>query len=166
MSRQLQLNRQIVEKLRTDTGADNLVDLTKHGVGGVFRIERDTPEGREKRPFLGVSVFRSIPLIGSDATQVKKSRVFFHCVASNEIICEKIADRMEFLLHDETGEANTGFYDFSGPAIPGYVTSAADISNRMTRWKDRNDAEKDQDTDEWEVRVEADVIWVDQPCGA
>lgn len=148
----LKLYKCIVEKLRTDTGVGSLVALTEHSSGDI-RIARDKPPIKAKTPFLGVRVFVSVPLIGGGtATEVKRSRIHFQSYSTSELLVEQIADRLDELL-DREGEA-TAYYDFSG----------TDVSVRSSRWKSRDLADVDEETDVWFVRTEADLIWVPQSC--
>ena len=147
----LRLVKCIIEKLRTDTGVGSLVALTLHSSGDI-RIARDRPPVKGKLPFLGVRVIQSIPLIGSDATHVKRSRVHFRCYSTSEIVANQIADRLDVLLDDKEGI--TSYYDFSG----------TDLSCRSGRWKSRDETDFDEETDAWNVLVEADVIWTPQQC--
>ena len=156
MAGKLELVKQVIDTLRTDTGAGSLVSLTTHtGIApNGIRIARDSPPVKRRVPFLGVRVETTLPLIGVDATMVKKSRIAFRCYSTNEILAEQIADRVEELLDVRTGlDSAIGYYNFSG----------SDISVRMSRWANRVGADFDEETDVWNSVVGADVIWVTQP---
>jgi hypothetical protein len=142
----------IAVKLRTDTGAGSLVELTKHASGDM-RIGRDAPPTKGKTPFLGIRVSDSPP-ISESTTMVQRARVVFHCYSTKEATALAIADRLEVLLHVDTSRTNANYYDFS----------SSDVSCRSTRYKDRNDPTMNKDTDVYRIPVEADVIWSDQPC--
>lgn len=151
---QEKLLKQVVEKLRTDA---TLVSSTGHDPtkSNGYRIARYEPPVKGRLPFLGVEMFISTPLMLSDVPQLQVSRFYFHCYASSELTSIRIADRMEALLNPEeaVSTANTEYYDFSG----------TDVSNKMTRFK-RREREFDEDTDSWNDIVEADIIWLNQPC--
>jgi hypothetical protein len=70
----------------------------------------------------------------------------------------QLGDRIEHLLHgyDAAGTrgSNVGYYDFSSGII----------SNRQTRWKNRDQGIFDDETEVWKVLVEAELIWLDEPC--
>jgi len=145
----------IIAKLLTDIAAGGLVELTGNDdASEKFRIARGNPIQVGDTPFLGVMIFQSVPLIGSTATHVQKARVYFRAWAAKDLTAIKIADRLEDLLHDRTGASNLGYYDFSSD----------EISNRMTRFKQRDLAVHDDDKDVFMILIQADVIWVDEPC--
>lgn len=153
MSKKL-LVKYVAEKLRTDTGAGSLVELTNHASNNI-RIARDRQPTKEKLPYLGVLVFQSLPQVGSDVTHLQRSRVHFKSYSSSELKAVDIADRLETLLQPEKDGATDAYYDFSGGSI----------SNRQTRWKSTGPPEFDEDVDVWKVLVEADLIWVNVACG-
>jgi hypothetical protein len=154
------LNQAIVEKLRADTVATiGLVALTGHDQSKAegFRIARQTPPVKSRLPFLGVSIFTSIPLMDSDVSQLQRARVHFRCYGAKELPAIKLADRMEHLLHgraeDVSVGTNRGYYDFSN----------SEVSTRSTRFKNRDLPDFDDDVDAWNVLVEADLVWIDEP---
>ena len=150
---QKNLLKEIVETLRTDAV---LVSLTNHDETKPrgFRIAGDEPPVKGRTPFLGVEVILSVPLMDSDVPQMQNAQIGFNCYSTKKLTSADIADRVEFLLQDKSGEANTGYYNFSGGSI----------SNRMTRFKNREGAVFDDKTDVWTSIVEAVVIWVDKTC--
>lgn len=150
---QLLLVKAITDKLRADTGAGSLVTLTGH-TSSNLRIARDQPPVKALTPFLGVLIVDSPPLIGVDATHVQKARVLFKSYSVEELTVWKLCDRMGTLLHDITGNPNTGYYDFSN----------TDICTRQTRYAGRTEPTFDSKTEVWVGIVEADVIWVNVPC--
>lgn len=161
MSGQAKLTLAIVDKLRTDTGAGGLVELTHHDASSPakYRILRDQPPTKGKLPFLGVAIYQSTPLMDDGPSQVETARVYFHCYSTSDLTAITIADRLENLLHakaEQLSLTNVGHYDFS----------SSDISNRQTRWKSRDVPDFDDETDVWHVLVEADVIWIAEPCGS
>jgi len=149
-TRQELLLGQLAIKLRTDTGAGSLVTLTGHTIIKL-RIARDRPPIKGDKPFLGITIVDSLPMLGPDVTHLQRSIVRFKCYAAVELTSIKLADRIEFLLHDSDP---TSFYDFSGNGI----------SNRMTRFRQRFDREHDEDTDVWNSMVDANLIWLDTSC--
>lgn len=149
----------IVDKLRADTGVDSLTDLTNHVDSNPreYRIGRTLHKAKAKFPFLAVSVFQSVPLIDDGPSFIQEARIHFRCYSTEELTALKIGDRMEDLLHARSvspSETNRGYLDFSN----------ADISNRQTRWKSRDLPDFDDDNDVYVVLVEADIIWLDEPC--
>ena len=155
MGKQKQLLKQIVEKLRTDSGgADRLVELTKHRTNRI-RIGRGFAPRKDHTPYLSVSITASTP-INESATFIQTARVRFTVYARTELTAFDIADRIEVLLDDESG-TNRSFYDFSG-------SSAGEVSTRSSRLKERSEPELDGDTEVWNIFVEADVIWASSPC--
>lgn len=150
MSR-LRLIKSLVNKLSSDSV---LISLTGHDeASNKIRIARDSPPVKGKVPFLGVKVFASAPMLESDVTQLQVSRIHFLC-HGDEIRASQIADRVEHLFHDVSGNANTGYYDFSGPGL----------SIRSSRFKRRRGASYDQNTDVWTELIEADIIWTPESC--
>ena len=149
MSKNL-LVKQIVEKFRTDA---TLVVLTGHGTSDI-RIARDKQPVKEKLPFLGATIFQSIPLISADVTHLQRSRVYVRSYAVYDYTAAEIADRVEVLLQPEKTGAVTSYYDFSG----------TNISNRDTRWKSTSLPDYDDKTGIWDVLVEFDVTWVNLTC--
>jgi len=155
MAKQKQLIKQVIDKLRTDSGAaDRLVELTKHRTNRI-RIGRDKAPRKDHTPYLGVMVMSSVP-INESVTSVQTARVRFTAYARDELTVFDIADRIEILLDDESG-TNISYYDFSG-------SSSGEVSTRSTRFKTRAEPEFDEDTDVWSILVEADVIWASKPC--
>jgi len=161
---QEKLYKAITDKLRTDTGAGSLVELTGHDASSPtgYKIGRASPTTKEKDPYLGVKILQSLPLVeGGDVTHVQRARVAFHCSAKSELTAIRLADRIEKLLHwkveDDAARKPDGFYSFSN----------TDISTRSVRFKARTpEPDFDEDSDVWTDSVEADVIWVSQPCPA
>lgn len=157
---QEKLNLAIVDKLRTDTGAGSLVTLTTHDVTDPrkFRILRDRPPVKGESPFLGVKIFQSVPLSDDGPSHIQVARIHFRSYSGKDLTAMQIADRVEHLLHARDEQVadgtNIGFYDFS----------SVSISNRQTRWKSRDVSDFDNETDTWMTLVEAEVIWVDEPC--
>lgn len=141
----------IVTKLRLDTGAGSLVALTGHTATDL-RIARDKPPKKGITPFLGVSIFFTVPLIEDGPTQVRESSVHFRSYAGKELTALQIADRMEELLHDITD--NTGYYSFSD----------ANVSTRQVRFKSRTAPDFDDDVEVCTITIVASIIWVDAPC--
>jgi len=148
MSKKL-LVKYITEKFRTDTGAGSLVAITGHLITDI-RIARDKQPVKEKLPYLGVMVFQSIPLIGSDVTHAQKSRIYAKGYAVSELVAVDIADRVEVLLKPEKSGAVTSYYDFSG----------TDVSIRDTRWKSTSLPDYDDKLSVWHVLVEFDITWI------
>ena len=149
----------IVTKLRADTGSGSLVDLTGH-TSSKHHISRGRPKVAERSPFLGVVINESVPLVPMSITHLQKARVHFWCSAKSELTAIRIADRLEALLdwkvEDDGARSPVGFYDFS--------SDPNGIQNRSTRFKNRDEPIHDADTDSWEILVEADLVWLDQPC--
>jgi len=155
MGKQKQLIKQVVEKLRTDTGgADRLVELTKHRANRI-RIGRNFAPRKDNTPYLGVSITASTP-INENATFIQTARLRFNVYARTELTAFDIADRIEVLLDDESG-TNKSYYDFSGSLV-------GEVSTRSSRLKERSEPELDNDTEVWNIFVEADVIWASSPC--
>ena len=155
MGKQKQLIKQIIEKLRTDSGgADRLVELTKHRTNRI-RIGRSVAPRKDHTPYLAVEIMSSSPLIDS-VTSVQTAKVRFTSYGRDELTIFSIADRIEVLLDDESG-TNKSFYDFSG-------SSAGEVSTRSSRFKLRGESDFDNDTDVWSMFIEADIVWVSQPC--
>lgn len=152
----------LVTKLRADTGAGSLVTLTGHVASdpNKYRIGRDRPQKKGQAPYLGVAIFQSVPLSADGPSHVQIARIHFRSYSTKELTSIAIADRIEQLLHARTEQAviamtNVGYYDFSDGAV----------STRQTRWKNRDGQDFDDETDTWVTVVEAEVIWVDEPCG-
>lgn len=114
-----------------------------------LRIGGDTPAVAGRTPFLGVLVAQSVPLAGEDATRLQVARVEFRVRTKNPLNVARVADRLEVLLHAETDDPNTGYWD----------ASDTNISNRQTRFKIRRGLTHEPDSDVWTVVVEADLIW-------
>ena len=155
----------IADKLRSDTGAGSLVELTKHDASdpNKYRIARQKPVKKADTPFLGISIFQSVPVSDDGVSHQQRARVHFRRFGAKELTAIEIADRMDTLLHAKTEQAaaptgktgtNVGYLDFSNTSI----------SNQQTRWKNRDEPDFDDDDDVWIVLVEADLIWVDEPC--
>ena len=162
---QEKLYKAIVEKLRTDTGSGSLVELSGHDATSAngYAIGRSKPNVAERLPYLGVKILQSLPLVeGGSVTHVQRARISFLCSAESELTAIRLADRIEKLLHwkvedDAARKPATGYYDFSN----------TDISTRSVRFKSRTpEPDFDEDSDVWTDAVEADVIWVSQPCPA
>lgn len=155
MGKQKQLLKQIIEKLRTDSGSsDRLVELTKHRSNRI-RIGRDTQARKDNTPYLGVMIFQSIP-INNSTTFMQFSRLYFCAYSRDELTAISIADRIETLLDNESGTTRS-YYDFSG-------SSAGEVRTRSTRFKGRLEPEFEDKTEVWTIKVEADVIWDTSPC--
>ena len=155
MGKQKQFIKQLVEKLRTDSGgAGRLVELTKHRTNRI-RIGRDMAPRKDHTPYLGVAVMSSIP-VNEAATSVQVARVRFISYAREELTAFDIADRIETLLDDASG-TNRSFYDFSG-------SSAGEVSTRSSRFKTRGEPDLDAKTEVWSIFIEADVIWDASTC--
>ena len=153
MGKQKQLIKQIVEKLRTDSGAaDRLVELTKHRSNRI-RIGRNMQPRKANLPYLGVEIEQSIPLNPS-VTSIQVADVRFGCYSADELTAIDIADRIEVLLDDSTG-TNRSFFDFSGSV-------SGDVRNKSTRFVSRDGIDFDEDNDVWSINVYADVIWDSQ----
>ena len=155
---QERLNKAITDKLRADSGAaDRLVELTGYSATKL-RIGRDKPVTKGEAPFLGVSVFNSEPIAEDGPTHVQRARVHFRAYSTSELTAIKLGDRLEVLLHavatQNSGRTNAEWFNFSN----------AQVSNKQTRFKNRDQANFDDETDVWSVLVEADVVWLDEPC--
>ena len=147
------LYKAIIDKLRTDnSGADSLVSLTEYSVSN-YSIGRDMPMVKDRTPFLGVKIVLSVPLIEEATTRIQTASVELVAHARSELTALKIADRLEYLVH-ETQTSDTEFYNFSD----------ANVSNRQTMFVSREAPNFDENTDVWSVQVELDVIWINQPC--
>ncbi len=149
----------IATKLRLDTGAGSLVELTGHSSASPssYRISRDKPPKKGQVPFLGIAIYQSVPLSDDGPSEIQTARIHFRIYSTKELTGIQIADRIDYLLHartEQTTATNVGHYDFSD----------SNISNRQTRWKNRDEQFFREDTDIWTLLVEADVIWVDEPC--
>jgi len=153
----------IVTKLRTDTGVGSLVALTNHNAASVsgYRIVRDSPPKRGETPMLGISIRQSFPLLEDGPSEMQIARVHFHAYTTKDLTAIRIGDRLEHLLHarDEQDPGmdsitNVGHYDFS----------SVDIRNSQTRWKNTDEPDFNDETDVWEVVVEAQLIWHDTSC--
>lgn len=161
---QEKLYKAMVDKLRLDTGAGSLVELTGHDATSAtgYKIGRASPTTKDKDPYLGVKIIQSLPLLATgDVTHVQRARVNFHCSAKSELTAIRLADRIEKLLHwkveDDAARGPDEYFDFSN----------ADISTRSVRFKGRSpEPDFDEDSDVWTDTVEADIIWVSQPCPA
>jgi hypothetical protein len=147
----------IVTKLRADTGAGSLVTLTGHSATKL-RIGMDKPVKKGETPYFGVAVFTSVPVSDNGPSHVQVARIHFLAYSTKPLTATQLADRIEHLLHardeQDAGRTNTEFYDFSSGII----------SNRQTRWKRRDQGIYDDDTEVWKVLVEAELIWLDEPC--
>lgn len=155
---QQNLNKAITDKFRADSGDPSyLVELTGHSATNL-RIGRNQPVSKGESPFLGISIFTTTPVSADGPSHVMLSRVHFRAYSAVELTAMKIADRLDDLLHARAeqvaGRTNVEFYDFSD----------SNISNRQTRWKNRDVSDFDDDTDVWMVLVEAELIWLDTPC--
>ena len=155
MAGQEKLYKAVIDKLRADTGAGSLVTLTGH-TAAEPHIARQFPKVRERTPFLAVWVARSLPLIGADATAVQNAVVDFVAYDKDELTAIRIADRVEELLHAKTLDANLGYWN----------PSNSTVSVRQTRFMERRGPDFDQETDTYDVLVEAALVWVGQPCPA
>jgi len=150
---QEKLYKAIITALRADAGAGGLVSLTAYSATNLS-IGRETPTVRERTPYLGVLISRSAPLIGADVTKFQRATVEFRAIARSELTAIQIADRLEELLH--ASDDNVGYWDPSND----------DISCRQSRFRNRVGPMYDEDTDTWDVLVEASLIWVGTPCPA
>jgi hypothetical protein len=148
------LYKAIIDKLRTDnSGADSLVTLTSYSVSN-YSIARDAPIVKERTPFLGVKITLSVPLMGDGATtRLQTAEVELVAHARSELTSLKIADRLEYLVH-EVQTTDLQYYDFSD----------SNVSNRQTMFKSREAPYFDDKTDVWSVQVTLDVIWINQSC--
>jgi hypothetical protein len=147
------LYKAIIDKLRADTGAGSIVDLTDYSTSN-YSIARDMPTVKERTPFLGVNIPMTVPLIGDGATtRIQNAEVELKAHARSELTALKIIDRLEYLVH-ETIVSDTSYYDFSD----------ANISNQQTVFRQRESPYFDDDTDVWSVQIILDVIWVNQSC--
>ena len=148
------LYKAIIDKLRVDSsGADSLVSLTDYSTSN-YSIARDAPIVKERTPFLGVKVTMSVPLIGDGATtRIQTAEVELVAHARSELTALKIADRLEYLVHESQTD-DRQFYDFSD----------TNVSNRETLFKSREAPYFDDKTDVWSVQVALDVIWINQSC--
>lgn len=153
MAKQKQLIKQVVDKLRTDSGAaDRLIELTKHRSNRI-RIGRDMQPRKGNLPYLGVSIMSSIP-INVSVTSVQIAAVRFSCYSTTELTAIDIADRIEVLLDDSSG-SNRSFFDFSGSV-------AGEVRNKSTRFSSRDGIAFDDEKDVWSIFVYADIIWDSQ----
>jgi hypothetical protein len=143
----------IITKLRTDTAPSvSLVALTTHSSSNL-RIGIDRPRVKGITPYLGVWIAQSLPLISGEVTQYQVASVEFRCYARDELTCVRIADRVEWLLHDKSG-TSASFYNFTDTKI----------KNTGTRFRLREGQDFDQDSDSHLIVVTADVIWIDEVC--
>jgi len=161
---QANLYRAIVNKLRVDTGVGSLVVLTGHSSSSAsqYRIARDKKPTKSETPFLGVSIYQSVPLSDDGPSHIQRARVYFYCYSTEELVAIQLADRVEHLLHarDEQADLPLG----EGTNLGHYNFSDDRIRNQQTRYKSRDLPDFDDDTDVWQVLVEADLIWNDSPC--
>jgi len=148
------LNRAIADRLRADTGAGSLATLTQHDAAdpNEYRIGRDKPMKGAKTPYLGISVFQSIPLIDNGPSETQLARIHFRSYSRDALTSMQIADRLEHLLHSRG--SNTSYLDFSDERI----------TTQQVQFKRREDEDFDDKIDAWTSLVEADVIWLDEPC--
>ena len=130
-----------------------LVPLTGHTAANMS-IGRETPVVKGRTPFLGVLISRAAPLIGVDVTKLQNATIEFRAIDTSELTAIQIADRLEVLLH--ASDDNTSYWN----------PSNADISCRQSRFRNRVGTTYDEDTDTWDVLVEASLIWVGVPCPA
>lgn len=154
MSKKL-LIKQLVEKLRTDTGSGGLVSLTTHSTSDI-RIARDKQLRKDDTPFLGVMLVDTFPSLGADVTFLKRSLIAIKAYSRDEVKSIDISDRVTFLFDDESG-GNTGFYDFS---------DSSGVSIRMSRYKRTMDSDFDDDTEVWASPVLVEAFWCTQSCGS
>jgi len=146
---QKELLTQLITKLRTDA---TLVSLTGH-TSSDMRIGRDSPGTKPKKPFLGILLFQSVPMLGADVTNLQRAVTWITAYSTKELTCIDIADRVEKLLHVDN-PTNLTYYDFTGGTI----------TNKMTRFVSRSRQLKDQNTDTWSITIKANVMWLDQTC--
>ena len=154
---QLDLRKAVIDKLRTDTGAGSLVELTEHDTTAVngYRIAAQRPPIKARLPYLGVRIEQALPLMASDVPQLQVAQAEFSCHSLKELTTLQIADRIEALvnLDSDPSDPNTNYYDFSDGVI----------SNRSTRFKSRQGSAFDEDTEVWTVLVTADIVWINKP---
>jgi len=150
---QEKLYKAIIAELRSDTGAGGLVPLTGYTATNLS-IGRETPVVKGRTPYLSVLIARSAPMIGVDVTKLQRATVEFRAIDTSELTAIRIADRLEELLH--ASDDNVGYWDPSND----------DISCRQSRFRNRVGPMYDEDTDTWDLLVEASLIWVGTPCPA
>lgn len=144
----------LVEHLRLDVGVGSLVALTGHTVTQM-KIARDSPPVKGRTPFLGVAMPVSMPLMGVYVTQVQRGTAYFYCQSKDEVLAEQLADRIEYLLHNNTiTTVNTDYYDFSN----------SDVSVRGNRFVSRIGSDFDAKLEVWLAEVRAEVIWTNTSC--
>ena len=97
----------LVESLQSDS---ELVTLTGHSPGDK-RILRGQPPKAEKLPFLGVNI-RVATALNKYVTFIKRYVVSLSGYGKHEIDAIRIADRVEELFHNLSGESNS-YYDFT-----------------------------------------------------
>jgi hypothetical protein len=150
---QEKLYKAVIAALRADTGAGGLVPLTGYTAANIS-IGREMPIVVGRTPFLAVRISRSTPLVGVDVTKLQQATLEFHAIDTSELTAIQIADRLEELLH--ASDDNTSYWN----------PSNTDISCRQSRFRNRVGPMHDEDTDTWDVLVEASLIWVGTPCPA
>lgn len=145
----------VVTKLQADTGAGSLVTLTGH-TSAESHIARSKPLVEKRSPFIGVSAYGT-PFMGPDVTTVKRSVVIFEICANGsgaELTVLRICDRLEYLLDGPSPATNRSYYDFSD----------ASINTKQVRLKSRGNTYFDEELDVWAAVVDANVIWIGEPC--
>ena len=155
MPKQKKLLKQLIDKLRPDSGSsDTLITLTQHRDDRI-RIGRYMQPRKDHTPYLGVEINNSIPM-NNVVTQLQKARIHYCAHSRNELTAFDIADRIEQLLDNQDGAAHS-YYDFSG-------SSHGDVRVLDHRLRERNAPEFNGKTEVWTIVVEADCIWSTQPC--
>lgn len=150
------LNGAIREALVGDNGAGGLVELTGNSdiAPIALHIGRNTPQAKQRKPFLGFDIRESVPAIIGAMTRLQLATVEFNCIAHKDLLAMQIADRLEYLLHREDADNNVAYFDISN----------ANMSNRQTDFLSREQPEYEEDVDTWMVTVVAAFWWINQPC--
>ena len=150
------LNGAIREALVDDTGAGSLVTLTGNSDTPpiALHIGRNSPQAKQRKPYLGFDIRTSNPAIDDAMTRMQKAIVEFNCIAEKDLLAMQIADRLEYLLHQEAIDDNRAYWDVSN----------ADVSDRQTDFLFREQPEYDEEVDTWMVTVVAALWWINQPC--
>jgi len=136
-------------------GAGTLVALTTNDDAAKdFHIGRNSPQAKERKPYLGFDIRVSTPAIADSMTRMQRAIVEFNCITHKDLLAMQIADRLEYLLHQEAIDDNRAYWNVSD----------ANVSNRQTDFISRDQPEYDEETDSWMVTVVAALWWINQPC--
>lgn len=147
------LREALIEKLLNDCEFPTMVGQQD----GEVNIGPITPTVRNRRPYLGVSILRTQPLVRMVPTGWQKSRVMFYGISSDQIKATQLIDRMMCLVgsaSDENCCPNRYYYDFSNDCI----------NNKSTMFLFRRGIVFNNDLDTWTDSIEVEIIWNDCPC--